>query len=55
MPDSGVAGDAATIAATVRRWFDAGAYTVVLEPTVDDPDPVGFIRFAGTEVRPLLD
>jgi alkanesulfonate monooxygenase SsuD/methylene tetrahydromethanopterin reductase-like flavin-dependent oxidoreductase (luciferase family) len=54
MPDSGVAGDADTIAATVRRLFDAGAYTVVLEPTVDDPDPVGFIRFAGTEIRPLL-
>lgn len=28
--------------------------TVVLQPTADDPDPEGFVRFVATEVRPLL-
>ena len=50
----GVAGDAATIAAAVRRWADAGADTVVLQPTSDDPDPVRFIEFVASEVRPLV-
>ncbi|HEX6470440.1 MAG TPA: LLM class flavin-dependent oxidoreductase [Streptosporangiaceae bacterium] len=52
--DLGVAGDAAAVAAAVRRWADAGADTVVLQPTADEPDPEGFARFAATEVRPLL-
>jgi alkanesulfonate monooxygenase SsuD/methylene tetrahydromethanopterin reductase-like flavin-dependent oxidoreductase (luciferase family) len=51
----GVAGDAATVAGAVRRWADAGADTVVLEPTDDDPDPEGFMRFVGAEVRPLVE
>jgi len=51
----GVAGDAATIAAAVQRWADAGADTVVLQPTSDDPDPVRFIEFVASEVRPLID
>jgi alkanesulfonate monooxygenase SsuD/methylene tetrahydromethanopterin reductase-like flavin-dependent oxidoreductase (luciferase family) len=50
----GVAGDAATVAAAVRRWAHAGADTVVLQPTADDPDPEGFVRFVATEVRPLV-
>jgi alkanesulfonate monooxygenase SsuD/methylene tetrahydromethanopterin reductase-like flavin-dependent oxidoreductase (luciferase family) len=50
----GVAGDAATVADAVRRWADAGADTVVLQPTADDPDPEGFVRFAAREVRPLV-
>ena len=50
----GVAGDAQEVADTVRRWADAGADTVVLEPTADDPDPAGFVRFAAEKVRPLL-
>jgi alkanesulfonate monooxygenase SsuD/methylene tetrahydromethanopterin reductase-like flavin-dependent oxidoreductase (luciferase family) len=50
----GVAGDAAAIAAAVRRWADAGADTVVLQPTADEPDPEGFVRFVATEVRPLV-
>lgn len=50
----GVAGDASVVAAAVRRWADAGADTVVLQPTADDPDPEGFVRFVATEVRPLV-
>lgn len=53
-PEAGVAGDARTIAAAVRRYAEAGADTVVLEPTDDDPDLIEFVRFAGTEVRPLV-
>jgi alkanesulfonate monooxygenase SsuD/methylene tetrahydromethanopterin reductase-like flavin-dependent oxidoreductase (luciferase family) len=54
MRDIGVAGDAQTVAAAVQRWVDAGAGTVVLQPTPDDPDPEGFMRFVAREVRPLL-
>ncbi len=50
----GVAGDAPAVAEAVRRWADAGADTVVLQPTFDDPDPEAFVRFAATEVRPLI-
>jgi alkanesulfonate monooxygenase SsuD/methylene tetrahydromethanopterin reductase-like flavin-dependent oxidoreductase (luciferase family) len=52
--DCFAAGDAQAIAAAVRRWAEAGADTVVLQPTPDDPDPEGFVRFAGEQVRPLL-
>lgn len=52
--DVGVAGDAATVADAVRRWADAGADTVVLQPTSDEPDPEGFVRFAAAEVQPLV-
>jgi alkanesulfonate monooxygenase SsuD/methylene tetrahydromethanopterin reductase-like flavin-dependent oxidoreductase (luciferase family) len=47
-------GAAATVAATARRWADAGAGTVVLQPTADDPDPAAFVRFVGEQVRPLV-
>ncbi|HEY7271184.1 MAG TPA: LLM class flavin-dependent oxidoreductase [Actinoplanes sp.] len=53
--EPGVAGDAAEIAEGVRRWADAGATTVVLQPTTDEPDLEGFIRFVAGEVRPLVD
>lgn len=54
MADVGVIGDAARIARDIARWADAGADTVVLQPTPDDPDPVGFVRFVASEVRPLV-
>jgi alkanesulfonate monooxygenase SsuD/methylene tetrahydromethanopterin reductase-like flavin-dependent oxidoreductase (luciferase family) len=54
MDEVGVAGDASTIAEAVTRWAQAGATTVVLQPTPDDPDPEGFMRFAATEVAPLV-
>jgi alkanesulfonate monooxygenase SsuD/methylene tetrahydromethanopterin reductase-like flavin-dependent oxidoreductase (luciferase family) len=52
--ERGVAGDAPVVAEAVRRWAEAGADTVVLQPTSDEPDPEGFVRFAATEVRPLV-
>ncbi|MFI9503848.1 LLM class flavin-dependent oxidoreductase [Nocardia sp. NPDC052566] len=50
----GVAGSAEEIADAVRVRAAAGADTVVLEPTDDDPDLVGFVRFVGEQVRPLI-
>jgi alkanesulfonate monooxygenase SsuD/methylene tetrahydromethanopterin reductase-like flavin-dependent oxidoreductase (luciferase family) len=52
--DVGVTGDAAAIAEGLSRWVDAGVDTVVLQPTADEPDPEGLVRFLGEEVRPLL-
>jgi alkanesulfonate monooxygenase SsuD/methylene tetrahydromethanopterin reductase-like flavin-dependent oxidoreductase (luciferase family) len=52
--EHGVAGDAGAVAKAVQRLADAGADTVVLQPTADEPDPEGFLRFVATEVRPLL-
>ncbi|MBF6135318.1 LLM class flavin-dependent oxidoreductase [Nocardia otitidiscaviarum] len=50
----GVAGDAHAIADAVTRWSEAGATSVILEPTADEPDPEGFIRFVADRVRPLV-
>lgn len=47
-------GDAQSIADGIARWVDAGADTVVLQPTPDDPDLEGFTRFVAHEVRPLV-
>jgi alkanesulfonate monooxygenase SsuD/methylene tetrahydromethanopterin reductase-like flavin-dependent oxidoreductase (luciferase family) len=52
--DVGVAGDEHAVAAAVGRWVDAGADTVVLQPTPDEPDPAGFVRFVGDRVAPLV-
>ncbi|MGW4945484.1 LLM class flavin-dependent oxidoreductase [Actinoplanes sp. NPDC004185] len=50
----GVAGDSQAVAATVERFAEAGATTVVLQPTADDPDPEAFVRAVAKEVRPLV-
>ncbi|MFH0521426.1 LLM class flavin-dependent oxidoreductase [Streptomyces sp. M41] len=50
----GAAGDAGAVAKAVQRLADAGADTVVLQPTGDEPDPEGFVRFVAEEVRPLV-
>ncbi|MER6846441.1 LLM class flavin-dependent oxidoreductase [Streptomyces flaveolus] len=55
VPDLGVAGNADAVAKAVRRLAEAGADTVVLQPTGDEPDPEGFVRFAAEQVRPLVD
>jgi alkanesulfonate monooxygenase SsuD/methylene tetrahydromethanopterin reductase-like flavin-dependent oxidoreductase (luciferase family) len=52
-PDA-LAGDAAAIAAGVQRFADAGADSVILQPTEDEPDPESFVRFVAQEVRPLV-
>ena len=49
-----VAGDAAAIAEAARELADAGADSIVLEPTVDEGDLESFVRFAATEVAPLV-
>ncbi|MGV9566495.1 LLM class flavin-dependent oxidoreductase [Streptomyces sp. NPDC003480] len=54
VPELGVAGDAGAVAKAVRRLAEAGADTVILQPTADEPDPEGFVRFAAGEVRPLV-
>jgi alkanesulfonate monooxygenase SsuD/methylene tetrahydromethanopterin reductase-like flavin-dependent oxidoreductase (luciferase family) len=54
VPDLGVAGDAGAVAKAVQRLVEAGADTVVLQPTGDEPDPEGFVRFVAEAVRPLV-
>ncbi|MFF7641062.1 LLM class flavin-dependent oxidoreductase [Streptomyces canus] len=54
VPDLGVAGDADAVAKAVQRLVAAGADTVVLQPTADEPDPEGFVRFVAQDVRPLV-
>ncbi|KOU70030.1 oxidoreductase [Streptomyces sp. MMG1533] len=54
VPDLGVAGDAGTVAKAVQRLADAGADTVILQPTADEPDQEGFLRFTAEEVRRLV-
>ncbi|ONI84148.1 oxidoreductase [Actinosynnema sp. ALI-1.44] len=52
--DAGVAGNGEQVAEAVRLLAEAGADTVVLQPTADEPDPEGFVRFAAEQVRPLI-
>ncbi|WP_308167768.1 LLM class flavin-dependent oxidoreductase [Catellatospora tritici] len=47
-------GDAAEVAAAAGQWARAGADAVILQPTPDDPDPEGFMRFTAEQVKPLL-
>ncbi len=52
---AGVAGDADEVARAVGELARAGAGTVVLQPTTDEPDMAGFARFVAQEVRPLVE
>jgi len=52
-PHALLAGGPADVAAGVRAFAEAGADTVVLQPPGDEPDPEGFVRFAG-QVQALL-
>ncbi|NEA62537.1 LLM class flavin-dependent oxidoreductase [Streptomyces sp. SID12488] len=54
VPDLGVAGDAGAVARAVGRLVEAGADTVILQPTGDEPDPEGFVRFVAEDVQPLV-
>ncbi|WP_369214399.1 LLM class flavin-dependent oxidoreductase [Streptomyces flavofungini] len=54
VPDLGVAGDAEDVAKAVLRLAEAGADTVVLQPTADEPDPEGYLRFVTGQVAPLV-
>ncbi|WAZ23849.1 LLM class flavin-dependent oxidoreductase [Streptomyces cinnabarinus] len=54
VPGLGVAGDAGAVAKAVQRLAEAGADAVVLQPTGDEPDPEGFVRFVAEGVRPLV-
>ncbi|MPZ84344.1 MAG: LLM class flavin-dependent oxidoreductase [Actinophytocola sp.] len=54
IPDLGAAGDAETVAAAVRKLVDAGADSVILVHTADEPDLEGYVRFVAEEVRPLV-
>ena len=50
----GVAGDAAAVAASIGRLAALGVTHVAVQPTADEPDLEGLIRFLGREVRPRL-
>jgi alkanesulfonate monooxygenase SsuD/methylene tetrahydromethanopterin reductase-like flavin-dependent oxidoreductase (luciferase family) len=51
--DVGVHGTADEIAHGARRWIDAGADTIVLQPTAG-ADIEDYVRFIGAEVQPLI-
>lgn len=51
--NTAVTGTAEEIAQGIARWTRAGANTVVLQPTIDEPNPEAFVRFVAEQVRPL--
>ena len=51
--DVAVFGTATAISEGMRRWFAAGAGTVVLQPTAD-ADMDRFLDMVGTEIRPMI-
>lgn len=53
--DVTISGDARAFADAIRRFREAGADTVVLQPTRDEPDLERFIAFVARDVRPLVD
>jgi alkanesulfonate monooxygenase SsuD/methylene tetrahydromethanopterin reductase-like flavin-dependent oxidoreductase (luciferase family) len=52
--DVGIAGGPEQLAEGISRWGAAGADSVVLQPSADEPDLEAFIALLGAEVRPLL-
>jgi alkanesulfonate monooxygenase SsuD/methylene tetrahydromethanopterin reductase-like flavin-dependent oxidoreductase (luciferase family) len=53
--DNAVAGDAEEVAAAVRRLTEAGADSVILQPTDDEPDMAAFAAFVAHDVAAQLD
>lgn len=51
--DVGVCGTAEQIATGLRRWIDAGADTIVLQPP-QSAQIEDYVKFVGAEVKPLL-
>jgi alkanesulfonate monooxygenase SsuD/methylene tetrahydromethanopterin reductase-like flavin-dependent oxidoreductase (luciferase family) len=51
----GVAGDAETVAESARRYASFGITSYGVQPTADEPDLEGFIRFIGEQVKPLVE
>ncbi len=51
--DRAAVGSVDDVAAEVSRWTEAGADTVVLQPTGDEPDPERFMAFAADVGRTL--
>jgi alkanesulfonate monooxygenase SsuD/methylene tetrahydromethanopterin reductase-like flavin-dependent oxidoreductase (luciferase family) len=51
--DRAAVGSADAVAEQVARWAEAGADTVVLQPTADEPDPESFVAFAAEVNRAL--
>lgn len=48
------AGDAESVAAVLRHLAELGVTSVAVQPTADEPDLLGLVRFLGEEVRPML-
>jgi alkanesulfonate monooxygenase SsuD/methylene tetrahydromethanopterin reductase-like flavin-dependent oxidoreductase (luciferase family) len=48
----GVSGTAAEMAAGLQEFVEAGATKLILQPTADEPDPVGFVRQVAEEIGP---
>ena len=53
-PDVGSAGGPADLADSLGRLVNAGASTVVIQPTEDEPDLAQLVRTITGDVRPLL-
>jgi alkanesulfonate monooxygenase SsuD/methylene tetrahydromethanopterin reductase-like flavin-dependent oxidoreductase (luciferase family) len=52
--DAGLVGDARAVAQRMRELVNVGVGTVVLMPSATEIDPAGYLRFAATEVAPLV-